>query len=244
MGPCWAAPGGIFDVRVGFIQDICEGNTCPDIHLSSLPTSTHPLLFWYSPTKHHCVLPLVIDFCMAFDDSSGRGSFRPFNSNGEKWTAFLRSSGVFALLASINRFPTDCMVPSAISIPVFVVSLTASAVVLISDPVVYPKIDNTCKTNGFTIFTPDSKTPPKIESKFIPKREKINKTNRITINAFCMFNTPKIFVGPEPDSITLEGAEGACAVSIIIYNYIYFVKTDVTHIKSCRTSATNTRRFV
>jgi hypothetical protein len=98
--------------------------------------------------------------------------------------AFAKSLGVFALLASISKFPTDCIVPSAISIPVLVVSPTASAVVLISEPVVYPKIDNTCKTNGFIILTPDSKTFPKMVNKFIPNSDYINKINKIIMSAF------------------------------------------------------------
>jgi hypothetical protein len=120
--------------------------------------------------------------------------------------------------------------------PVFVVSVTASAVVLINAPVVYPKIDNICNINGFTTSTPEPKSPPSIESKFIPKREKINNTNRIIINAFCMFNTPKMFVGPLETDETSIGAvalEAVVFVSIIIYNYIIFAQKAIhthTHI--------------
>jgi len=119
---------------------------------------------------------------------------------GENWIVLAKSLGVLALLESMSRSPTECNVPSAMSIPALVVSPTASAVVLINEPVVYPKIDNICNINGFIMLTPDSKTYPTEESRFIPKRENINKTNRIIISAFWILKTWKIF--DESDAVS------------------------------------------
>ena len=46
----------------GFKHIFCVGNTCPDIHLFAFDTSTHPLLFLYSPTRHQAPFFLTIGF--------------------------------------------------------------------------------------------------------------------------------------------------------------------------------------
>lgn len=47
---------------VGFKHIFCVGNTCSDIHLLAFDTSTHPLLFLYSPTRHQAPFLLEIGF--------------------------------------------------------------------------------------------------------------------------------------------------------------------------------------
>ena len=86
--------------------------------------SIHPLLFWYSPTKHHLVFEELRDFCIVSSGVSGSGSFN------------VRFTGPVPTFSSpIIKLPTFCTVPSAISTPVLVTSAVISAALFTAEPV-------------------------------------------------------------------------------------------------------------
>ena len=63
-----------FGVYVGFKHIRCDGNTCPDKHLSPSDTSMQPRFSLYSPTKHHVDFLEEMEVCIGFCDVDASGS--------------------------------------------------------------------------------------------------------------------------------------------------------------------------
>jgi hypothetical protein len=165
---------------LGARQTSLDGKICPDIHLSCSFTETQPRVPLSSPTKHHpFFLELIADW-ITLDDLSGSGEEGLGQLLGvNAFSRFcLSDSSIPPLLASFNRFPMDCAVPSAISIPSLAVSAVTSAVALTRCPVEYPNIVATLNTIGPKISASCLIAFPEITSRFIPKKAKISKTSK------------------------------------------------------------------
>jgi hypothetical protein len=100
---------------------------------------------------------------------------------------------------------------SAMSTPVFATSPTTSAVLLIIDPVVYPKMERICEKRGPKMDAMVFNKSPKIVKIFMPKNERESNTNNTII--MVLLSIP---------AVESEFIIGCCIWSIIIYLHIFF----------------------